>query len=352
MQKTQEEIFDDALDTARKIPEEGFHLYLRKSCVHTEEELDAFLESTEEFSRLYLNGVLSDVSLEKYISKVYDFEIFQGNSRIFEVLQVLIPLDFPESQYLSLCQVIALEHFSGSQGVLPYFVRTDQIGNSKYLYMVFSERYYYPEGNVVKKVRTSDFYRNKKNGRRCSKDDPDAILVWNKGDVISEDVQYFSKKERFFRINDAAFFELLHNLKQTMLGFFRKFCIKAVLFGRLCYDGIKSFAVMKRCRIFNQMLARCEAKATEVLYAFQQAGYEEAEKQMYQKVSEWKKNTLKQEGSILLGNHRQKYQINFRSPVKSYRSNVEIVEMKFDQSLQKFIDEISQSKELLAVYDI
>lgn len=354
----QDNALGNAVEAVAEIPASGFHLFLRKECLHAYADWVELYAETMDLGGLFLSGCESSVFVEDYVRRLADYEntlaTDDSSMRLLEVLKVCVPESFPVSQYLPLAKSIALQQFSGSEGPLPYFVRIGRLGKSTYLYIFFSERYYYPEGNTIEKTRSSDFYRDSVTGRRCKADNPNAVLVWSKGDVYSEEVMFFSKKERFFRIDKGSFYELISRVKGIMLDFFHRYIFEGTkaIFGRLSYDDTKSFAFRRRCRMVNSVMKACEEKTSKLLYAYQQAGFSECEAELKGAIKQWRKYMLQEDGRITLYHHTYSYTINFRSPMKSFRDNLRLMETRFDQLFDEFVERMQKSEEFMSFYSL
>lgn len=354
VKQVQYDLYDKARRGIDAVPASGYHLYVHKGCIYSLGEWKEFVHLTDSLGKLYLDCSETDIKDEEFVLSLAEFESEQRSSRLLEYLKVCVPMNYPKDRLVSLAKDIAIEKFTGKEGVLPFFLRARRVGKSFYLYIIFSERYYYPEGKNVSKVRSSDFYRDSKTGRRCKQDDPNATLVWHKGEIVSSNTIYFSVKERFFRIEDHAFYGLLKAIKKIMKEFFEAYTPSedSALFGRLSYDNLTSFSMKRKCRLVNRSISRCEQKASALLYAYEQAGFTDSTDALKEAIKQWRQLLLEESGSFTLVKHRIKYTINFRSPLKSFKDNLELMERRFNLVFDDFIKRMQQTDELMAVYPI
>lgn len=330
----------------------GYHTYIRKDCIHSAAEFDRICTVTTSISPLFLNGKTSDVSIDAFIERLFAYEQLRGSTRLLETLQVLLPVDYPASQYLTLAKAIASQQFSDEEGTLPFFVRLGKHGTSTYLYLFFTERHYYPEGRTITILRDSDFWRDSVTGRRCKEGADNAVLVGTKGDFLRKEVIYFSTKTRFFRIDDMTFKGLLYNLRIILVECFRNFCEETVLFGRACYDGVTSFALKRRYRIYNKMILHCERAVTDILHAYHVAGFTNAEQVLLARIPEWQSLLMADKGSYTMTTHTFRFFLNPRSRIPTFKANVDLAERRFMETLENFTKELLKTPELQAVYSL
>lgn len=345
-------LFDGAVRASKRQEAEGLHMFLNKGCIHEESEWETFKNRTKNFSGLFLDGEASEFSVDDYVKELFQYENSKSeeNHRVLEVLEIMLPVDFPVDRYESLAKTIAIDNFYGSEGVLPFFLRIGNRGKATYLYMVFSERYYYPYGKTVKKIQGSDFFRDTTTGRRCKANNPNAILVWKKGDVLSKTTVYFSNKERFFRICDGAFYELVRKIRKNMLDFFCFLMEIGVVFGRLDYTGTKNRRVVSRCKAVNEMVMRIEDKVSNILKAYEQAGFLEAKKSLLDEFKRWRVEIFCTEGNCETSCAKIHFELNFNYSWSCFFDNLDLAERRMVTMIDKFIKYMQGTTEIKRMY--
>lgn len=348
--KKQQDTYEKAEQYIDGISPEGYHLYVRKDCIHSVSDYHTLMDETEPFGNLYLDNAESDIDVEDYMMELIAHEATCKSTRLLETVKVCIPEDFSEQHYTRLASAIASSCFTGSDGVIPYFLRVGAVKETRYLYICFSERYYYPEGKTVKILYKSDFYRNPVNGQRCKKDDPNGVLVLKKGDVRKEEVIHFSLKERMFRINDGMFYALMKQIRTVLIDLFRSIIplMRTALVGRLNYDDL-SFADKHKCIEINKMFIRVEKEITDVLNAYSYADFTDCLKKLKTSIKQWRLWLLRTDGKVQINEHHYTFNISFGSNKKRFKENISLLEDGFNQIFNRFLTKMADSEEIRSI---
>ena len=338
-------ILSSAAHTAEKVPSTGLHLYARIETFTSRRALNRMLSASTAFGSLFLDNRESGLDVETFLQQLFHFEKHCVNNRTdgreiryLSVIQMMLPQSFSERHWVPFAQHVAEAVLSGSQGVLPYFLRAVKKGECTYLLMFAGERYYYPEGRVIETVAGSDFYRNPATGRRCKADTPGAVLAIAKGSVTRRTVSCFSSKEIIFRGTATHFKALRRTLFAAMKDYFSSHAAPVsddALFPRLNYDDAAP-KLREKCRIYNSYIQKMEKMCTELLDALKGSGYHDSIPAVEDFIVEWRSRALRSEGSVRSGNHSFPYRISFQSSLEKFDDAVGAMFYGFEKGFERF----------------
>lgn len=331
---------DDAL------PSTGLHLFSRLEDITSRRSLNEWLRASDAFGGLYLYNCECSYPVDSYLNELFKYERVCVNKRnkgtrilYMSVLRLMMPIDLPQRLYREFGERVASRMLIGSQGVVPYFMRTMKRGKCTYLLLFFSERYFYPDGRVMEITASSDFYRNPVTGQRCSADCEGAVLAMKKGDVIRTTVSKFSIKERITRVDHHTTKRQRKRLKWLMKQYFTEHLAPQsndALFARLSHDTAAPMLKAKCCE-YNTYLQRMETKCTELLDALKGSGFDDALSDVHDFIKHWRKQALVSEGSIRINNHSFKYTINFKSTLENFHEALEAMFFNFEQAFNRLV---------------
>ena len=94
---------------------------------------------------------------------------------------------------------------------LPFWSYFKKEKDCFYLFIYFSDRYFYPLGKRFDKVAKKNIYRDSKTGKICKASDPNAIIAFHAGDILSSTTSTFSKKTRRFEFDNKTHFKKYMN---------------------------------------------------------------------------------------------------------------------------------------------
>ena len=178
----------------------GRHIYTRIEPVYLK-DLECLKGSSYLYDKIWLNNSFSSVSVNDFLNELesyYEHANSHENARVLEKLRVMLPTRCNKSIYKEFFEDIV----STVKNIedCPIIAKLEKKGKCAYLDIYVCERMYNPEGIESIQYYTSDWYRNKKTGRRCTKNHPDAILEHGKGEFRSSETVKFSKKKNVFRL--------------------------------------------------------------------------------------------------------------------------------------------------------
>lgn len=189
--------------------------FVRLEPVHNLEEVfDLFKKQKPLLSTTPMDWAVFFYALMNHEKKHgYKYEKYH-NKHAYSV-EIMIPQNLTPLEQKELAQKIA-NSMLGEENPLPYSVFLNKKGKGIYLYFLISERYYSEDGFNIDTISTKDRYRNAITGRLCKKEDPDAVLVYKKGELISRIHSTFSKKESVFCFTEKSFLEFVNSLKEII----------------------------------------------------------------------------------------------------------------------------------------
>lgn len=113
-------------------------------------------------------------------------------------IEVLLPKAIQRKDYPTFITAVADEVLSGHK--LPWLARIVRRGMGLYVVIAFAQRKYHETPVDVTVVRKAAVYRNRLSKLWCSKDDPEAELIYEEGSVKSSYTSHWSKKVRLFEM--------------------------------------------------------------------------------------------------------------------------------------------------------
>lgn len=189
-----------------------------------------------------------------------------GMKRYGVTLTIMLDKRRSKEEMIKITEKFA-QHFNN----LPYYAYSKKIGKGNFLVIYFCERHYFPEGKEWPVLATSDRYMNQKTGRMCSKDDPEAKLLYKKGQPTRKKVfSKFSNKELFFKYaNKDEFKYQMGKLKMFTVSVLAKECDADIPRDL----SIKKYNVKKRrmrfqkrnAAVWNRAIAKMENMLADAL---------------------------------------------------------------------------------------
>lgn len=305
------------------------------------EAFSEYKAEAENISDLDINTFLT--RLTRHIKTYYTHvnKKYKGKVHYLECLRICLPRGYSEKNYAALADDIMSTYFSTEEyGVVPYFYGAVVRNTVTYLLLFFANHYYYPDTIIKDILAPTDSYRNPVNGQACSKDTPNAQLRWTRGTVLHQDVVYFSDRFDFFKMHPKKYKDMLIGIKDIMQRHFymaNPAPDHDAHFGRINYDHVSPY-MKKMSYAYNQMLMKMEDKASDVICAMREAGFDDPKdkERLTQFILVWREKVLKLNIPVKYGRKKLDIHICLRHPLplKALHRKIEIIYGSFELALE------------------
>lgn len=250
------------------------------------------LEYIKDYNRLFnmFNSGIVDTNItdvNKFISDLVNYELESSNGKRADTLNnygvlltFLLEKEEKPGNLVKLSREIAKNY-----GNLPYISCITTQGKGNYLQICFSERYYYPNGQIREVKAKKDSYRDAKTGKACNKEDANAVLWRKKGDIISSSIETFSSKVRYFRYaSEQQFYNFIDKLKLFFIDLCKSI-LKAVNYTGITFKKyvlkVLAFKQKGNARLWNRTFNRMEDRFNYAVECLEQTNYlQDAKKQL------------------------------------------------------------------------
>lgn len=252
--------FDPARITFGKVSRHTYLSYMPKL---TAREIRHLFNSCDFVSNTFVHNELTKMSGKAFMRRLFAYEKAtnsKNKNHLMNLYVIMLPsewnkntpnLDFTDKfarafadKFLTVNDEYVPHTISScDHGVLPYFygiISTSNLHNTsqkdgdskkkqpesscKYLIIFNTERFFNPKGYQIKQKYTKDIYFDTLNNVMCSENNPNAKLLFKKGDVKKVIEADFTPKTQvnFKRPTDKAFYGLLKGAKLWMADFYAK----------------------------------------------------------------------------------------------------------------------------------
>lgn len=213
------------ISESRNILTFGNHAFIRKENVTDPDLVRHLLSETEPVRNgIIIGGKVTGASIHAWLSRLTEYEPLQAASTghsacIYGFLfRIMVPCSLRSGFYFPLAEkILALFGCAG----FPHIIRSRIIGSGHFIFIFLSPREYFERGRCITVTASCTRYRNRKTGRICRADHPDAVLIHAKGDPIGKEFAYFGRKQKLFCQSRHEFARLIADAKQTILCFAR-----------------------------------------------------------------------------------------------------------------------------------
>lgn len=113
-------------------------------------------------------------------------------------IEILLPNDFNMQYKLDITKDLLRFIIKDEAVQVPVYVTLLEKGKGKYIHFSIFERVYYEDLTPIYKFVTKNIYKNRYTNRICKKSDPDAVILRQKGDILSTRYSHFSNKVEWF----------------------------------------------------------------------------------------------------------------------------------------------------------
>ena len=356
-----------------KLPAHGLHLYVRQDYVRSVQQWRSLRRHTQLVSHVFLNGEESNRSVRTFMHALTAYELerfatrnkkknFNPNAHtdqcqpiILNTFKFCLPQQMTDpSQYRAFAVAMAQRILATDDGILPFFYMIStakqhlsesvpQAGDTRYLWLCTTERFWYPDGQQVNKTYNRDYYWIPQTGKTSAVPVEGAVLKHKKGDVFGTETVNFSLKTRKFSFaGKGAWNRFFKKIRGAMLTYFKEHGFGRTVFmlPRLAYDQYRANSRKhKACRTVNVFMAHMESEIDTYAEGFYVLNIED---QMYKFYSPFKNCRRDMIETMQRGSYRQhgrSWQLDFNALIsnEALKNNLDVVGERFIKSIKNVL---------------
>ena len=273
-----------------------------------------------------------DLTIKEFVSKLQEWECCNSNRKHHPscinygaTLELMLPEDASHEVLKQVCNRFVEENFAG----YPYFATMYHRGSAACLFFWIFERRYYESQRVECVYYTKDVYSNTETGRICRKDDENAVLRHEKGNIKIEKLTEFSLiKARFFSFTKLKFRQFRESIIDSVIAIFTDILstriVREVTFPKYSISSAHNQSeLINVTRIVNPKIMEIETEVDEIYQAMIDCDMlDELEKGFNKEIIQRIKNILRMK-AFHHGNMKKSLQIHAGMKRHDLEANME-----------------------------
>lgn len=323
-------VFHNAKYVTEHTPLKYPHMYASYFSISSRRKINSFMRESTYLSPLFINRDVSSIEISLFLTHLFQHDktytpVNKGKKhRVLDAFKILVPKEYSSSNYLSFIRTICSNIFTNNHETIPFFYTVNHVSNCTYIYLFLCNRLYYPEKKNISFYAPSDGYYDTVAKRRCKSDNPNAVLIYKKGDKLKEDSVYFSTKLHYFQGSSSVLHSYLTRVKRIMFSCFFSselaYKKKVVYLPRLAFDNCSPLIKAKLFE-WNKNIENIEKQLDCFYDALIECNFLDTQDN-YSKINQfiyyWRNKVLEFNGSFKVGNRYYKYNINLKKPFIEY----------------------------------